>query len=80
MGGWVARRSLTRTVGQGDIGWKPTSACHDGRIEFSWIGDDERNQVSGRGSACVNELGELVGDIYFHHGDDSGFRAVRTPT
>jgi|GEM_PF-534336 len=65
---------------EADIDWKPASNAETGRIDFSWAGDDEGDQVSGRGSASVNEVGELVGHLYFHHGDDSGFRAVRNPT
>ena len=51
----------------------------DGRaaVEFSWDGDDEGDPVSGRGWAVVEEDGSLSGRIYFHRGDDSGFRAVR---
>ena len=33
--------------------------------------------ASGRGWATLNPDGTLVGHIYFHLGDDSGFRAER---
>ena len=51
----------------------------DGRafVEFSWDGWDEGDQVSGRGWAALQEDGSLRGHIFFHLGDDSGFRAVR---
>src|SRR6266542_2697900 len=51
----------------------------DGRpyVEFTWEGGDEGDQVSGRGWAALDEDGSLRGHIYFHLGDDSGFRAVR---
>jgi len=52
----------------------------DGRrpcVEFTWDGDDEGDRVSGRGWAALEEDGSLRGHIWFHLGDDSGFRAVR---
>src|SRR6266511_1051088 len=57
--------------------------CHagqrDGRpcVEFTWEGNDECDPASGRGWAVLEEDGSLRGHIYFHLGDDSGFRAVR---
>lgn len=56
--------------------------CHDaerdGRpcVEFTWDGHDEGDQVSGRGWAVLEQERSLRGHIYFHLGDDSGFRAV----
>ncbi len=54
-------------------------ALRDGRqiVEFSWDGSDECDPASGRGWAALDEDGSLVGHIYFHLGDDSGFRARR---
>lgn len=54
-------------------------SARDGRpfVEFSWDGWDEEDQVSGRGWAALQEDGSLRGHIFFHFGDDSGFRAVR---
>ncbi|PRY16570.1 hypothetical protein [Pseudosporangium ferrugineum] len=46
-------------------------------VEFSWEGSDEGDEVSGRGWAAVVDDGVLDGRIFFHNGDDSGFRAVR---
>jgi hypothetical protein len=46
-------------------------------VEFSWDGSDEGDEVSGRGWAAVADDGALEGRIFFHGGDDSGFRAVR---
>ena len=57
--------------------------CHSGQrdgrpcVEFSWEGNDESDPASGRGWAALEEDGSLRGHIYFHLGDDSGFRAVR---
>ncbi|MHA7305639.1 hypothetical protein ACX80E_10395 [Arthrobacter sp. TMN-49] len=49
----------------------------DGRpgVEFSWDGDDEGDQVNGRGWAALTHDGMLEGHIYFHQGMDSGFDA-----
>ncbi len=57
--------------------------CRPGRVqqrpgvEFTWEGDDEGDRASGRGWAALERDGSLRGHIYFHLGDDSGFRAVR---
>lgn len=53
------------------------SGDSDGRpgVEFSWTGDDEGDPVSGRGRAVLVDDTTLVGHLYFHMGDDSGFRA-----
>lgn len=54
-------------------------ADRDGRpfVEFSWEGSDDGHPASGRGWAALERDGSLHGHIYFHLGDDSGFRAVR---
>ena len=51
----------------------------DGRraVEFTWDGDDDGDRVTGRGRATLQHDGYLHGHIYFHQGDDSGFRASR---
>jgi hypothetical protein len=41
--------------------------------EFSWEGVDEGDQRSGRGWLAPGTAGRLVGHLYFHMGDDSGF-------
>jgi hypothetical protein len=41
--------------------------------EFSWHGADEGDPASGRGWFSPGTAGRLVGHIYFHNGDDSGF-------
>jgi len=47
------------------------------RIEFSFVGQDEGDEVSVRGWALLE--GDMVrGRIYFHHGDESGFLAERS--
>jgi hypothetical protein len=64
-------------VVMGDLDYR--DADRDGRpgLEFSWQGSDEGDDVSGRGWAALNPDGTLSGHIYFHRGDDSGFRAER---
>jgi hypothetical protein len=54
-------------------------AEHGGRdsVEFTWQGWDEGDEVSGRGWVALDDDGSLHGHLYFHLGDDSGFRAVR---
>ncbi|MGH8971845.1 MAG: hypothetical protein ACRD0C_01395 [Acidimicrobiia bacterium] len=46
-------------------------------VEFTWEGSDEGDSANGRGWAVMETDGTLRGHIYFHLGDDSGFRAVR---
>jgi len=46
------------------------------RIDFTWHGFDEGDELTGRGHAEIVE-GELQGHLYIHLGDDSAFRAVR---
>ena len=47
-------------------------------VEFTWQGDDEGTEASGRGWAVVERDGTLNGRIFFHQGDDSTFTATRT--
>lgn len=63
---------------QGRIDWR--DAPRDGRpgVEFSWVGFDEGDSVTGRGWAVADGDGSLRGHIFFHLGDASRFRAERT--
>ena len=47
------------------------------RVDFTWEGNDEMDQASGRGWAVVKKDGTLRGRIAFHHGDKSSFVAAR---
>jgi hypothetical protein len=47
------------------------------RIEFYFVGQDEGNEVSGRGWAEF-EGDRLRGRIYFHDGEESGFSAAKS--
>jgi hypothetical protein len=46
--------------------------------EFTWEGFDENDEVFGRGWAVLETSERLVGHIYFHQSDDSGFVCERT--
>jgi hypothetical protein len=71
------RGSLGFVAVQGGVDWRETS--RDGRsgLEFSWEGFDDSDPASGRGWAVLEDDGSLRGHIYFHVGDDSGFRGKR---
>lgn len=60
--GWLDRRTEDR----------------DGRprVEFSWQGDDEGDDVCGRGWAALQGDGTPDGHLFSHLGDDPGFHAV----
>jgi len=47
------------------------------RLEFSFQGFDEGDPISGRGWVTVSGS-EMTGRIFIHHGDESGFKAVKT--
>lgn len=52
-----------------------TDPTEDLSAEFTWEGSDDGEPVSGRGWLRLDPDGTLAGHIYFHLGDDSGFRA-----
>lgn len=67
---------------KGEIGFIAVQAWLDIRYgarsgspiaEFSFEGVDEGDQRSGRGWIQIGTAGRLVGNLYFHMGDDSGF-------
>jgi hypothetical protein len=45
-------------------------------VDFTWDGNDECDPASGRGWVNLQKDGSLTGQIYFHQGDDSGFKAM----
>ena len=47
------------------------------RVDFTWAGNDEMDEASGRGWAVIKKDGTLRGRICFHHGDKSSFVARR---
>jgi hypothetical protein len=48
-------------------------------IEWSWVGDDDGTEVSGRGWAR-REIDKIVGQILVFGGDDFAFQAVLVKT
>lgn len=55
--------------------WTARSTRQSQRIEFTWHGFDEEDELTGRGHAEIVG-GELQGHLYIHLGDESAFRAV----
>jgi hypothetical protein len=47
------------------------------RVDFTFEGFDEGTEVSGRGWAKV-EGKQIMGQIVFHQGDESGFKAKKS--
>jgi hypothetical protein len=62
---------------EGWMDWRAAKRSGGADVEFSWEGIDEGDEVSGRGWAAVADDGALNGRIFFHNGDDSGYRAER---
>ncbi len=46
-------------------------------VRFTWQGFDEMDHASGAGDAELDKDGLLTGEIRFHDGDDSTFKARR---
>ena len=46
-------------------------------VRFTWQGSDEMDPASGAGDAELDEDGLLTGEIRFHDGDNSAFKARR---
>lgn len=71
-----------RADGHGSFAFGAVTAglqCHyasDG-VSFTWVGSDEMDEVSGDGSADLTDDGTLDGEIVFHNGDETQFKARR---
>lgn len=61
---------------QGGLDCRVEKIGENERLEFSFEGSDEGDQVSERGWAFV-EKEKMTGRIFFHLGDDSGFTAKK---
>ena len=46
-------------------------------LAFTWQGHDEMDEASGSGSVELDDQETLSGEIRFHLGDESGFKARR---
>jgi hypothetical protein len=53
------------------------SPDEESKMDFSFEGDDEGQEVSGRGWVKINDNKELIGLIAFHQGDKSRFKAIK---
>jgi len=58
----------------GDIDYRVSSEADGPVIEWSWAGDDDGTETSGRGWAHL-ERGKLVGRLCVHHGEEFTFSA-----
>ncbi|PSC06608.1 hypothetical protein SLNSH_02000 [Alsobacter soli] len=54
-------------------GSRDGAAC----AEFSWQGEDDGDDVCGRGWVRLGTAGRLVGHVFIHQADDSGFVCER---
>jgi hypothetical protein len=61
---------------KGDIDGRIEKRNDNARLEFTWSGFDEDDEISGRGWAEINKK-EINGRIFIHLGDDSGFKAKK---
>jgi len=61
---------------QGDLDCRIETYANSQRIEFSWEGNNDTEAASGRGWAVLDD-GALLGKLFFHHGDESSFRAIQ---
>jgi hypothetical protein len=61
---------------EGEVDFRE-STTDDGKIEYSWEGQDEMDEVSGRGYFKIISDDEIYGEIFFHQGDSSWVKAKR---
>lgn len=71
--------------GQGEIAFGAMQAGLDidygpDEIGFTWSGFDEMDQVTGSGSAKLQEDGSLQIEFEYHNGDEAVLKAVREPS
>ena len=59
-----------------NIDWRETERQGEATVDFSFEGMDEMDSCSGQGWAILN--GDVLdGMIYFHRGDEPGFKAKK---
>ncbi|ESQ07777.1 MAG: hypothetical protein N838_23075 [Thiohalocapsa sp. PB-PSB1] len=61
---------------EGEIDFRESESKHS-RIEYSWIGQDEMDDASGRGYFEIVNDNEIYGEIFFHQGDSSWVKATK---
>jgi hypothetical protein len=73
---------VIRSDGRGEIAFGAMQAGLDldyghSMVTFTWFGFDEMDQVSGSGSAELQDDGSLEIELDYHLGDDTTLRAER---
>lgn len=62
---------------EGDLDFRELRLNESLKIEYSWFGNDEMDEASGRGWFELVGDDEIYGVIYFHRGDESWVKAER---
>ncbi len=75
---------LVRANGSGEIAFGAFQASLDidygpDEIGFTWAGFDEMDEVSGAGSAELQDDGSITIEFEYHLGDEAILKAVRDP-
>lgn len=76
---------MVRANGDGEIAFGAMQASLEidygpDEIGFTWAGFDEMTEVSGAGSAELQDDGSLQIEFDYHLGDEAVLRAVRHPS
>jgi hypothetical protein len=76
---------VVRANGDGEIAFGAMQASLDidygpEEIGFTWAGFDEMTEVSGAGSAELQEDGSIQIEFEYHLGDEAVLKAVRDPS
>ena len=76
---------IVRPEGDGEIAFGAMQASlavdyGSDEIDFTWEGFDEMTEVSGAGSAELQDDGSLVIEFEYHLGDEVDLKAVRVPS
>ena len=71
--------------GRGEIAFGAMQAGMDidygpDEIGFTWFGFDEMDEVTGSGSAEIQDDGSLQIEFEYHNGDEAVLKAVREPS
>ena len=61
---------------RGEIDHRPSTRDGKSCVEFTWDGNDEMDPALGRGWAVIGG-DEIMGEIFFHRGDESEFKAEK---
>jgi hypothetical protein len=76
---------VVKASGHGEIAFGAMQASLDidygpAEISFTWAGFDEMDEVSGAGSAELQDDGSLQIEFDYHLGDEAVLKAVRDPS